>query len=230
MHMSPHTLIPSSPAPQLVLINITDHYNRTRANESTQQSTQQQASTSTKVWGVLLGIQTGRVVDISNSFELAYTLADDHSPIIDNEFYQLKATQYKQVFKDLEIVGWYATGPITGSPSPHELVFHRLLSEVNEAPVLLMLDPTINHTRRDLPVALYETEMGGGEQQVQWVSAVYGLETSEAERIGVDQVAKIVPAGRADASNQCTLGVGLGGGVLGRLAHTFTCGVRKSLL
>ncbi len=183
----------------MVLINITDHYNRTRANEGTPA----QPSTTTKVVGVLLGVQTGRVVDISNSFELAYTPAKDGAPIIDNEFYQLKAAQYKQVFKDLEIVGWYATGPITGNPSPHELVVHQLLADVNEAPVLLMLDPTIDVTRRDLPVALYETELGGADAHLQWVAASYALETSEAERIGVDQVAKIVPAGRADASSQC---------------------------
>lgn len=174
-----------------MLINITDHYNRTRANS--------QASTSgQRVLGVLLGQQHGRVVDISNSFELSFSTVDG-VPVIDQDFFTLKANQYKQVFKDLEAVGWYATAP-PAVPGAAELAVQRMLVDVNEAPVLLVLDPTINHTRRDLPVTLYETELHGAEQA--WVVAPYALETSEAERIGVDQVAKIVPAGRTDAASQ----------------------------
>ena len=88
---------------QLVLINITDHFNRTRANSEASTSGQ-------RVLGVLLGQQQGRVVDISNSFELSYTTVDG-VPVIVEEFFTLKAGQYKQVFKDLEAVGWYATAP-----------------------------------------------------------------------------------------------------------------------
>lgn len=31
------------------------------------------------------------------------------------------------------------------------------ISNINEAPVFLLLNPKLDHTRKDLPVALYET-------------------------------------------------------------------------
>ncbi len=50
---------------QLVLINISDHSTRVHANGNTEQPR-------TRVLGCLLGQQTGRVVDISNSLEIRY--------------------------------------------------------------------------------------------------------------------------------------------------------------
>lgn len=38
------------------------------------------------------------------------------------------------------------------------------LLAINESPVLLLLNPRVDHTRKDLPVALYET--GGCWQQL----------------------------------------------------------------
>ena len=50
---------------QLVLLNVSDHHTRAKANA-------EDASTAPRVLGCLLGHQTGRIVDISNSFEFAY--------------------------------------------------------------------------------------------------------------------------------------------------------------
>ncbi len=61
---------------QLVLLTISDHHTRIKANAPAGQDA---ASSSTwpaapaRVLGYLLGQQNGRVVDISNSFELNYT-------------------------------------------------------------------------------------------------------------------------------------------------------------
>ena len=62
---------------QLVLLTISDHHTRIKANAPAGQDA---ASSSTwpaapaRVLGYLLGQQNGRVVDISNSFELNYTM------------------------------------------------------------------------------------------------------------------------------------------------------------
>ena len=46
-----------------------------------------------------------------------------------------------------------------GFPAPHP----KQISEVVESPVFLLLDPAVDHTRKDLPVSLYETgEEGAG--------------------------------------------------------------------
>lgn len=64
---------------------------------------------------------------------------------------------------------------------------------LNESPCILLLDTTINPLRKNLPVTLYETEVHvlDAAPVSTLVSASYAMETSDAERIGVDQVAKI---------------------------------------
>ena len=72
---------------QLVLINISDHHTRTRANTG---------APAVKVLGCLLGTQSGRTVDISNSFEIKYegpTAAEGGPVVIDHAFLLKKQDQ-----------------------------------------------------------------------------------------------------------------------------------------
>jgi JAB1/Mov34/MPN/PAD-1 ubiquitin protease len=55
--------------PQLVLINISDHWSRMKVNGL-------DGANQGRVMGCLLGQQTGRTVDISNSFEIKYSMVD----------------------------------------------------------------------------------------------------------------------------------------------------------
>lgn len=72
--------------PQLVLINVSDHHTRTRAN------TPAAPSSGVKVLGALLGSQSGRTIDISNSFEVKFDVVDG-SLVIDNPFLLKKQGQ-----------------------------------------------------------------------------------------------------------------------------------------
>lgn len=174
----------------LVLINLSDHYTRIKANST--------AGTHVRVMGCLLGSQSGRTVDISNSFEMRF---DAEGLNLDQAFLTKKQEQYKQVFPKLDVVGWYATGSELQDADMH---MHRKVSEINESPVFLLLNPMVDCLRKDLPVTLYETEfhvMDGAPSMV-FVRANYTVETSDAERIGVDQVAKILPSGKASGSEQ----------------------------
>jgi hypothetical protein len=67
--------------------------------------------------------------------------------------------------------------------------------ELNESPAFLLMDPTIVHTRRDLPIRMYET---GGRQDsrrtdktgllsflVQRTGSAQGLHTAVATRLAV---------------------------------------------
>lgn len=194
----------------LVLINISDHYQRTRANSGAGPSSTGAGASSCgsagqeppRVMGCLLGAQSGRVVDVSNSFEIKYELVEGF-PVIDEAFLARKMDQYKQVFKDLEVVGWYATG---SAVQPSDMATHRRISEINESPAFLLLDPCADYSRRELPVVLYESELHSVDGVPTWVfvTSKYALETSEAERIGVDQVVKILPSGKASSSDQLT--------------------------
>lgn len=66
-----------------MLINVSDHFTRTKANVDDAPS---------RVLGCLLGSHTGRVVEISNSFELQYN-ADGGEVRLDKEFLATKQDQ-----------------------------------------------------------------------------------------------------------------------------------------
>ncbi|PSC73827.1 COP9 signalosome complex subunit 6a [Micractinium conductrix] len=192
----------------LVLINISDHHTRMRANAGGAGPSTSGAGGSgggagggVRVMGCLLGQQSGRTVDISNSFEMQ--LAPGSASGIDESFLQRKMEQYKQTFPQQDVVGWYATGT---ELSDADMAIQRKLMDINESPVFLRLDPSCEPSRKDLPVYLYESELHvlDGVPSFIFVQAKYTVETSEAERIGVDQVAKILPTGAATGTNQLT--------------------------
>lgn len=180
----------------LVLINVSDHFTRTKANSA--------SPNGVRVLGCLLGSQSGRSIDISNSFEIKFETGPAGVSTIDIPFLLKKQEQYKMVFPKLDLVGWYATGEeITDA----DVAVNQKIMEYNESPVMLLLNTRIDLTRKDLPITLYETEMHvvDGCPVHQFVQSEYTVETSDAERIGVDQVAKILPSGSASSSEQLTV-------------------------
>ncbi|CAL8470813.1 g10355 [Coccomyxa elongata] len=179
----------------LVLINISDHATRVRANKVGQ-------ATNHRVLGCLLGQQSGRVVDISNSLEINYHIGE-HGVVIDEAYLTKKQDQYKQTFPKLDTVGWYSTG---SDVDEGDMQIHKMIMNFNESPVFLLLDPNMNRTHKDLPVSLFESELHviDGVSQSIFVQSKYTIETSEAERIGINQIAKVLPRGNDKGTDQLT--------------------------
>lgn len=176
----------------LVLINISDHFVRIRANGL--------GEGSSRVYGCLLGQQIGREVSVSNSFEMKIT-DKMGEPELDEAFLLKKQDQYKQTFSSLDVVGWYSTGSRIESS---DMMLHRKVMALNESPAFLLLDADVTHQHKELPLALYESEIHSidGVQQSVFVAADYTIQTSEAERIGVNQVARVLPSGNDSGSDQ----------------------------
>ena len=153
---------------------------------------------------LLLGKQSGRTVEVCNSFELKYTAGEGGAGVaVEQTFMEERTRQYKDVFKNLEVVGWYSTGgaaPREGDEGLHTGIFQTL----NESPVFLLLDAAVDPSKRTLPVKLYEAEMrvgpGGGEPVAALVECTYSIQTEEAERIAVDQATKVSAAGETAAT------------------------------
>ena len=93
--------------------------------------------------------------------------------------------------------------------------------ELNAAPALLLLDPIPRSGKKDLPVSLYESELHvlDGAPSFLFTSSEYDVATSEAERIAVDQVAKILPTGAATGAAQLTSHMASMAGAAGVLAE-----------
>lgn len=192
----------------LVIVNMSDHYTRVKA---------QQRGHPSRVVGCLLGVQSGRVVEIFNSFEMKYDDrggADGAGPSsgdgaamdggdaeieLDRSFLATKMDQYKKVFPKYDVLGWYSTG---ADVRPADMPVHKALMDINESPIYLLLNPAMQPAGKDLPIAIFESELHviDGTPSLIFVSSTYTIETVEAERISVDHVAHIKPMDGSSAA------------------------------
>ncbi|XP_045199908.2 COP9 signalosome complex subunit 6-like isoform X2 [Mercenaria mercenaria] len=171
----------------LVIMNISEHWTRVRAQEGQAQ----------QVIGAVIGKQTGRNIEVMNSFELLFDIVDGQI-VIDMDYYNTKEEQFKQVFSEMDFLGWYTTGD---DPTNSDIHVHRQICSINESPVLLKMNPMARN--QDLPVAIYESviDLVNGEATMLFVELHYTLATEEAERIGVDHVARMSTADTGEASS-----------------------------
>jgi len=170
----------------LVLMNVAEHWTRIRAQEGAR-----------AVYGALIGKQDGRKIEVYNSFELRYEIIDGCC-VINRDYYNTKEEQYKQVFSDLDFLGWYTTA---SQPTEEHIKIHRQICQINESPILLQMDTSSKQVEQ-LPIQLFESviDIVGGEATMLFVPLSYTLATEEAERIGVDHVARHAMAQSSDAA------------------------------
>ncbi|KAL5004818.1 hypothetical protein ScPMuIL_018274 [Solemya velum] len=171
----------------LVIMNISEHWTRVRAQEGRP----------LQVLGALIGKQKGRTIEVMNSFELVFETIESN-PIINMDYYNQKEEQFKQVFSDQDFLGWYTTGT---SPAESDIKVHKQICQINESPIFMKLNPLARQT--GLPVTLYESviDLVNGEATMLFVELPYTLATEEAERIGVDHVARMSTADIEESSS-----------------------------
>jgi len=179
----------------LVIINISDHATRARMQSDGK-------SAQPRVLGALFGVQSGRNVEIFNSFELVYTEVEG-ALVIDTDYVKTKQEQFSLVFKTYDLLGWYSTG---SECKPKDIEIHQQFLPFNESPLYLLLDPIASKINtRGLPITLYESELRiiNDEPTMLFSKVHYKIETGEAERIAVDHVAHVTPTG-GEAGSQLT--------------------------
>ncbi|CEP14864.1 hypothetical protein [Parasitella parasitica] len=169
----------------LVLLNISDHYTRTKLQNPT-------AIESGRMYGALLASQSGRDVDIINSFELPLSFEQDSNTVLDKSFLLYKLEQLKQVFPHLDFMGWYTLG---AEPSEADLKLHEQFLQVSESALFLQMDPRALQpagAAKEFPVNIYESviDIVDGHTRLVFIKSAYKVETGEAECIAVDHVAK----------------------------------------
>eukprot|EP00794_Sanderia_malayensis_P010995 gene10995-12158_t len=174
----------------LVIMNISEHHTRIRAQEGS-------ASQKSRVFGAILGKQEGRNIELFNSFELQFDVVEDDI-IINMEYYKTKEEQFRQVFKDLDFIGWYTTGSL---PDENDIKVQRQMCQINESSLFLKLNTILKTS--ELPISIFESviDLVDNEPRMLFVDVPYTLATEEAERIGVDHVAKVSSAGNTDISS-----------------------------
>eukprot|EP01125_Pyxidicula_operculata_P022012 TRINITY_DN8837_c0_g1_i1.p1 TRINITY_DN8837_c0_g1~~TRINITY_DN8837_c0_g1_i1.p1 ORF type:complete len:294 (-),score=63.63 TRINITY_DN8837_c0_g1_i1:106-987(-) len=163
----------------LVLINASDHYTRTKVKEN---------KPSVRAFGILLGVQNGRRVEITNSFE---TIVKDQ--VVDTEYVTTRKDQIATVWSGIEILGWYSTGKL----DEHDMSIHQQMEQFNESPLYLLVDT--QPVAKELPVTLLETTLKSVDDKPKLVftKVPFKIETTEAERIAVDHVANVNTGGKS---------------------------------
>uniref|UniRef100_UPI000255FFFC COP9 signalosome complex subunit 6 n=1 Tax=Drosophila melanogaster TaxID=7227 RepID=UPI000255FFFC len=126
----------------LVIMNISEHWTRFRAQHGEPR----------QVYGALIGKQKGRNIEIMNSFELKTDVIGDET-VINKDYYNKKEQQYKQVFSDLDFIGWYTTGD---NPTADDIKIQRQIAAINECPIMLQLNP-LSRSVDHLPLKLFES-------------------------------------------------------------------------
>ncbi|ESO10229.1 hypothetical protein HELRODRAFT_185323 [Helobdella robusta] len=170
----------------LVIMNVSEHWTRVTA----------QGGRVCQVLGALIGKQKGRNIEIMNSFELVFHSIEDEI-FVDREYYTIKEDQFKQIFSDMDFLGWYNTGDALVES---DIKVHKQICQINENPVFLKLNPLARSA--ELPVNIYESviDLVDKEATMRFVELPYVLATEEAERIGVDHVARVSISDRGEAS------------------------------
>lgn len=94
----------------------------------------------------------------------------------------------------MDFLGWYTSsggnGTSSSAANEHDVYLHKQICTINESPILLKLDPFGKHT--DLPVTIFESVIDfiDDKPSILFIELEYSLATDEAERIGVDHIAK----------------------------------------
>ncbi|KAI2796366.1 COP9 signalosome complex subunit 6 [Blomia tropicalis] len=165
----------------LVIMNISEHWTRLRAQKN-------DPAANFTIIGAFIGKQSGRNIEIMNSFELKFDIVDSKI-LIDSDYYQLKEQQFKQVFPDLDFLGWYTNGE---SPNEADMkIHHQIIVQIHESPLFLKMNPLADYV--GLPIKLYESiiDLVNGVPTMLFVNIPYTLATEEAERIGLDHMARM---------------------------------------
>ncbi|CAF0783458.1 unnamed protein product [Didymodactylos carnosus] len=190
----------------LVIMNIAEHYTRVRVqNQSRPQGTPSlPTSSNIEVFGALLGKHKGRHIELCDTFEFKIVVNKPitNGIIIDLDYLSKKLESIKLVQGDLDFSGWYAIDSELNVDLMCNL--HQQLVQLNESPLLLRLDPF--GVSNELPVHVYETiidilpNSNSDGTKIDFIETTYTLVTEEAERIGIDHVARYSVTDSSDTS------------------------------
>ena len=140
------------------------------------------------VLGFLFGVQNGLEVSIIDASEAVYEMVNGKAVLNAAKVLE-KRDLWTKVYANHELLGWYAVGGT--EPEPWCTAMHQEIMELNEAPLFLLMNRAPDPNGKQLPLTVYEMESTMSTHV--FASLTFQLETSQVERIAVDQITKVVP-------------------------------------
>lgn len=165
----------------LAIVGISDHFTRVKMGGS-------RAPADSPVFGLLFGAQKDLDLRVVDAIELARTAEGG----LDHDFLAKQVELYTDVYKDRELVGWYA---LAAEADAGHLQLHAEFLRYNEAPVLLLMDPRPDPDAKGLPLTCLEHEVRvvDGAPRTLFAAVPFQLETLQAETIAMEHVARQGP-------------------------------------
>jgi COP9 signalosome complex subunit 6 len=168
----------------LAILNIADQYSRAFFQQS-----------NSRLVGVLVGLQSGRRIEIFSSLELAYnndTNLIDEKTLSGQQEYCTKVLPAYKAKAMYEVVGWYSISKDL-KPAKSDQNIHKQIMALNENPLYMIINiiDSVAHLH-DMPIVIYE----GGMQvmnklsEFSFTSLPFAMESDEIERIAVYEVYK----------------------------------------
>ncbi|KAI5362225.1 Putative COP9 signalosome subunit 6, MPN domain-containing protein [Septoria linicola] len=143
--------------------------------------------------GAIIGQQTGRSFTLEFAFECK--LAADTSHVqLDTDWFRTRLEMYKEVHKEpaLDLVALFTTGRAGGPYPPHLPALNqaKYITGLDNILLLLFHPENVDDLQGGkLPISLFEA-VEETEGKTKFKELAYDVETGDAERIGVDFVAK----------------------------------------
>ncbi|KAG5953979.1 proteasome regulatory particle subunit [Claviceps sorghi] len=162
----------------LVLLSAVDHYNRTAQNKKKR-----------RVVGVLLGVNDGKNVRVSNSFAVPFE-EDEKDPsvwFLDHNYVESMNDMFKKVNAREKLIGWYHSGPKLRAS---DLEINELFKRYTPNPLLVIIDvqPKESGVPTDAYFAVEEIKDDGTTTSRTFVHTPSIIEAEEAEEIGVEHL------------------------------------------
>ncbi|CAM9322385.1 unnamed protein product [Ascophyllum nodosum] len=175
----------------LTVISISDHHTRVSMGGGAQEA-------GGRVIGLLFGSQNGLDVSIFDAMEVACTALGKDGVELNEGLIEKQRDLYSAVYPMYEILGWYTVGT---EATELDLRIQRQMMKFNQAPLFLLMNPNPAQGSKELPVLIHESEAHtlDGRSKLIFVqlafqaSSLLLLETTQAEQISVEHVAKATP-------------------------------------
>jgi Maintenance of mitochondrial structure and function/JAB1/Mov34/MPN/PAD-1 ubiquitin protease len=171
----------------LAISGICDHYTRVAVGGS-------KLPRDAPVVGLLFGVQAGSHVSIFDATDIIYeqhSAGSDEITILPAEISKKKEL-WTAVYTSYELIGWYAVGV---EVTAMHMAIHKKMLAFNESPLFVLLNPMAAADTTHLPLSVYEVELKANGDAVTpvFVDVPFSLETSQAERVAIEQVTKQAP-------------------------------------
>jgi 26S proteasome regulatory subunit N8 len=162
----------------LVLLSVADHHARSISRSSNK-----------RVVGVLLGQDTGKTVNVANSFGIPFEEDEKDSKtwFLDHNYIEGMWEMFKKVNARERMIGWYHTGPkLRASDQEINDLFERFIAR----PVMVIVDvrPQTVGIPTDAYFAVEEIKDDGTETRKTFLHVPSAIEAEEAEEIGVEHL------------------------------------------